>query len=195
MSSTALLGMQPADLALGRPYAERDEHEPPWHDAAALTLWHSLVWPALRPLRGEARRQRAFAARVDAFDCAVRALDDDGLRRRAIALRHTLRAHGFAPAPVAECFALVREAASRIIGKRHYPTQLGAGWLLLQGTLVEMATGEGKTFAATLPSVTAALAGLPVHVITVNDLPGRTRCADHGAAVRVLRPALHGHRA
>jgi preprotein translocase subunit SecA len=84
-------------------------------------------------------------------------------------LRHTLRADGFAPAPVAECFALVREAAGRILGKRHYPTQLGAGWLLLQGTLVEMATGEGKTFAATLPAVTAALAGLPVHVITVND--------------------------
>ena len=44
-----------------------------------------------------------------------------------------------------------------------------AGWWLLQGTLVEMATGEGKTFAATLPACAVALAGLPVHVITVND--------------------------
>ena len=84
-------------------------------------------------------------------------------------MRQCLRAEGFAGEPVAECFALVREAASRVIGQRHYPTQLVAGWLLLQGTLVEMATGEGKTFAATLPAVTAALAGLPVHVITVND--------------------------
>jgi preprotein translocase subunit SecA len=169
MSSATLLRMLPGDLALGRPYAEREEREPPWYDEFTLTVWHSLVWPALRPLRAEGYRQRAFVARVDGFAQAVQALDDDGLRRRALALRHALRAGGFAPAPVAECFALVREAAGRIIGKRHYATQLGAGWLLLQGTLVEMATGEGKTFAATLPAVTAALAGLPVHVITVND--------------------------
>jgi len=161
--------MLPGDLALGRPYAEREEREPPWYDAFTVTMWHSVVWPALRPLRAEGYRQRAFVARVDGFAHAVQALDDDGLRRRALALRHALRAEGFSAAPVAECFALVREAASRIIGKRHYATQLGAGWQLLRGTLVEMATGEGKTFAATLPAVTAALAGLPVHVITVND--------------------------
>lgn len=169
MSSASLLRILPGDLALGRPYAEREEREPPWYDTFTLTLWHSVVWPALRPLRAEGRRQRAFVARVDGFAQTVQALDDDGLRRRALALRHALRAGGFAAAPVAECFALVREAAGRIMGKRHYATQLGAGWLLLRGTLVEMATGEGKTFAATLPAVTAALAGLPVHVITVND--------------------------
>ncbi len=169
MSSASLLRMLPGDLALGRPYAEREEREPPWYDAFTVTMWHSVVWPALRPLRAEGVRQRAFVARVDGFAQAVQALDDNGLRRRAFALRHALRADGFAAAPVAECFALVREAAGRIIGKRHYATQLGAGWLLLRGTLVEMATGEGKTFAATLPAVTAALAGLPVHVITVND--------------------------
>jgi len=169
MSSASLLRMLPGDLALGRPYAEREEREPPWYDAFTVTMWHSVVWPALRPLRAEGYRQRAFVARVDGFAHAVQALDDDGLRRRALALRHALRAEGFSAAPVAECFALVREAASRIIGKRHYATQLGAGWQLLRGTLVEMATGEGKTFAATLPAVTAALAGLPVHVITVND--------------------------
>jgi preprotein translocase subunit SecA len=168
-TSASLLRLLPGDLALGRPYAEREEREPPWYDDFTLTLWHGVLWPALRPLRAEGRRQRAFVARVDGFAQAVAALDDDGLRARARALRQALRAGGLAQTPVAECFALVREAAGRIIGKRHYPTQLGAGWLLLQGTLVEMATGEGKTFAATLPAVTAALAGLPVHVITVND--------------------------
>jgi preprotein translocase subunit SecA len=169
MSSASLLRILPGDLALGRPYAEREERESPWYDEFTLTLWHSVVWPALRPLRVEGLRRRAFVARVDGFSKSVQVLDDDGLRRRALALRHALRADGFAPVPVAECFALVREAAGRIVGKRHYATQLGAGWLLLQGTLVEMATGEGKTFAATLPAITAALAGLPVHVITVND--------------------------
>ena len=169
INSSTLLRLQPGELAPGRPYVERNEGEAPWHDRAALALWHGMLWPALRPLRGEAHQRRAFVARVDAHAQAAAAFDDDGLRRRAAALRQCLRADGFAREPVAECFALVREAASRVIGQRHYPTQLVAGWLLLQGTLVEMATGEGKTFAATLPAVTAALAGLPVHVITVND--------------------------
>jgi preprotein translocase subunit SecA len=64
-----------------------------------------------------------------------------------------------------------------VLGQRHYETQLMAGWFLLGGSLVEMATGEGKTFAATLPAVTAALAGLPVHVITVNDYLARRDAA------------------
>jgi len=169
MSHATLFRLQHGDLAPGRPYVERDERDPPWHDRLAVTLWHGLLWPALRPLRGEALRRRAFVARVDRHDAELRALDDAALRQRAAAVRHALRAHGFAPEPTALAFALVREAASRVLDKRHYATQLAAGWSLLQDTLVEMATGEGKTFAATLPAVTAALAGMPVHVITVND--------------------------
>ena len=169
MSSAALMHLRPGDLAPGRPYAERDEREPPWHDRAALALWHGVLWPALQPFRAERWRRRSFVARVHAFRTELAGLDDAALRQRANALRPVLRAQGFRPAPVAESFAVISEAASRVIGKRHYHTQLTAGWLLLQGTLVEMATGEGKTFAATLPAVTAALAGLPVHVITVND--------------------------
>ncbi|MFZ1908038.1 MAG: prepilin peptidase, partial [Burkholderiales bacterium] len=89
-------------------------------------------------------------------------------------LRERLRRDGFAAELVGECFALVREAAARTLGKRHFDPQLMAGWALLQGRLVEMETGEGKTFAATLPASTVALAGYPVHVITVNDyLAGR----------------------
>jgi len=169
MSSAALRRLQPGALAPDRPYVERDEHEPSWPDRAVLALWHGLLRPALRPLRGEALRRRAFLRTVERHAGAVAALDDAGLRRRATALRPALQAQGLDGPAVAECFALVREAASRALGQRHYPSQLAAGWLLLQGTLVEMATGEGKTFAATLAAVTAALAGLPVHVITVND--------------------------
>ena len=169
MSNARALGLRPGDLAPGRPYVERDEREPPWLDRVATGLWHGLLWPALRPLRGEARRRRAFVARVQAHREELAALDDGALRARANALRHPLRVHGFERDTVAACFAIVSEAASRVLNKRHYPTQLIAGWLLLRGTLVEMATGEGKTFAATLPAVAAALAGLPVHVITVND--------------------------
>jgi preprotein translocase subunit SecA len=89
-------------------------------------------------------------------------------------MRARLRRNGFAPGLVGECFAVVREAATRAISQRHYESQLLAGWALLQGKLVEMETGEGKTIAATLPAITVALAGHPVHVITVNDyLVGR----------------------
>ena len=169
MSSAAVLHLRPGELAPGRPYVERDEREPPWHDRLAIALWHGAVLPLLRAAGTRQRRARALVARVDALAAEIAALDDAQLRAQALALRAVLRRDGFAPKPVARVFALVREAASRVLGQRHYETQLMAGWWLLEGSLVEMATGEGKTFAATLPAVTAALAGLPVHVITVND--------------------------
>ena len=74
---------------------------------------------------------------------------------------------------VATCFAAIGEAARRTLGQRYYPAQLVAGWAMLGGNLVEMATGEGKTFAATLPACVAAIAGYPVHIVTVNDYLAR----------------------
>ena len=169
MSSAALLRLAAGDVAPGRPYAERGDAEPPWHDRIALGLWHGVVRPLLRLPGLERRRALRLVASVDALAQATATLDDAQLRASAQRLRATLRRDGFAPAPVAQLFAVVREAADRVLGKRHYGPQLMAGWWLLQGALVEMATGEGKTFAATLPAIAAALAGLPVHVITVND--------------------------
>ena len=75
---------------------------------------------------------------------------------------------------MAHAFALIREVASRTLGLRHFDTQLMGGRVLLKGRVAEMETGEGKTLCATLAAGTAALAGVPVHVITVNDyLTGR----------------------
>ena len=169
MFSIAMPGLKSGDIAPGRPYVERDERELPWHDRLALGLWHSVALRLVRATGFRQWRARALVARVAALAAEVASLDDAQLRAEARALRAVLRREGFAPATVARAFALVREAAARVIGQRHYDTQVLAGWALLQGSLVEMATGEGKTFAATLPAVTAALAGLPVHVITVND--------------------------
>ena len=169
MSNAAILRLGPGDIAPGRPYVERDEHEPPWHDRLAVGLWHGVVIPLFRATGEPQRRARTLVARVDALAAELAALDDEQLRAQAQALRVELRRHGFAPLLVARVFALAREAAHRVLGQRHYPSQLMAGGWLLDGALVEMATGEGKTFAATLPAVAAALAGLPVHVITVND--------------------------
>lgn len=168
MSRDALLA-DPAVLAPGRPYSERTEKDPPLHDRIAEFLLSNTIHPLWQRIRNPARGLRAIAALADRHDAAFRALCDAELAERARAMRGRLRRQGFAPALVGECFALVREAAARTLGKRHYTTQLMAGWGLLQGRLVEMATGEGKTFAATLPVCTVALAGYPVHVITVND--------------------------
>jgi preprotein translocase subunit SecA len=164
-----MLDLRPGEIAPGRPYVERDELEPPWHDRLAVGLWHGAVLPLVHATGTHQWRARSLVARVDALAAEIARMDDAQLRVQARMLRVVLRRDGFAFAPVARMFALVREAASRVLGLRHYETQLMAGSWLLKGSLVEMATGEGKTFAATLPAVTAALAGLPVHVVTVND--------------------------
>jgi len=120
----------------------------------------------LAALRAEPQR---LIERVHALEPGLRVLDDAALRARAADLRNVLRRDAFALEPAAQAFALVREAASRTLGQRHFESQLHGGFALLRGRLVEMATGEGKTFCATLPACTMALAGYPVHVITVND--------------------------
>jgi preprotein translocase subunit SecA len=99
----------------------------------------------------------------------VTSLSDLALRRAADELRLALRREGFQLALVARSFALVREVAHRTLGLRHFECQIQGGWILLQGMIAEMETGEGKTLTATLPACTAALAGVPVHIITVND--------------------------
>ncbi|MBH0209673.1 MAG: preprotein translocase subunit SecA, partial [Nitrospira sp.] len=70
---------------------------------------------------------------------------------------------------VCRSFALVREVAHRTLSQRHHDVQIFGGWVMLNGCIAEMATGEGKTLTATLAAATAAMAGVPVHVITVND--------------------------
>ena len=169
MSETALLRLAPRELASGRPYVEREEKAQPWHDEWVLALWYGVALPLWRAAGGGAAAARSVVALARACESEMAALDDAALRQQAQGLRLAMRRSGFGAAPVARFFAVLREAGQRTLGKRHYDSQLHAGWLLLQGTLAEMATGEGKTFAATLPACAAALVGLPVHVITVND--------------------------
>ena len=72
-----------------------------------------------------------------------------------------------------EAFAVVREAATRTLGMRHFDVQLIGGMVLHEGKIAEMRTGEGKTLVATLPAYLNALAGKGVHVVTVNDYLAR----------------------
>ena len=79
-----------------------------------------------------------------------------------------------------EAFALVREAADRVLGKRPFRVQLLCGILLHQGRVAEMKTGEGKTLVAVMPSYLNALTGKGVHVVTVNDYLARLGCEEMG---------------
>ena len=70
---------------------------------------------------------------------------------------------------IPEAFALVREAAKRTLGERHYDVQLAGGLILHKGKIAEMKTGEGKTLVSTLPSYLNSLTGKGVHIVTPND--------------------------
>ena len=94
---------------------------------------------------------------------------DVELKEHALNLRRSLRVHGLQRDIIIDGFALVREVSRRTTGMQHFRTQVTAGLVMLDGAIAEMGTGEGKTLAVTLPAALVALAGIPVHVITVND--------------------------
>jgi preprotein translocase subunit SecA len=173
-------------LAAGRPYAERMEREPALHDRAAELLLANVVRPVRHRLRDPARALRSIVEHVDRHEHSLRSAEDFRLVALARNMRARLRREGLEPPLVGECFALIREAAARTIGQRHYESQLLAGWALLQGKLIEMETGEGKTIAATLPASVVALAGFPVHIITVNDYLAKRDADEMGPLYRFL---------
>ena len=97
------------------------------------------------------------------------ALDDDAARARRDELRAQLARHGWAGALLPEALACVASAGLQTLGRSPYDTQLQAAAVLLGEQFAEMATGEGKTYTAALAAAVAALAGVPVHVMTAND--------------------------
>ena len=114
-------------------------------------------------------RQKRFLAAVRSQSKDIQARTESELLLRARALGDQIRQDGFHDRLLAEQFAIIREISGRILGMRHFDSQLIGGWIMVQGRIAEMKTGEGKTLTAVLPVISAALAGLPVHVITVND--------------------------
>ncbi len=99
----------------------------------------------------------------------LEALDDAALDAQRLQLQRALAGEGLRPRHVEQAVALAAEAARRSLGKRAYEGQLLAALQLLDEKLVEMATGEGKSLATALAAAAAALAGMPVHVLTAND--------------------------
>ncbi len=108
-------------------------------------------------------------AEINALEPRFAAMSDDELKAMTPAFKARLAAGETLEDILPEAFAVVREAAKRVLGQRHFDVQLVGGMVLHGGNIAEMKTGEGKTLVATLPVYLNALAGEGVHVVTVND--------------------------
>lgn len=145
-------------------YPERPPDPPSWLERMS----HNLNGLAKSTPAGTWNFQKSVEA-IEQNGKSLRNLTDARLAETARELRVQLHQAGLTESLIHHSFALVREAAGRTVNMRHFENQLMGGWLMVHGYLVEMETGEGKTLTATLAAATAALAGIPVHVVTVND--------------------------
>ena len=107
--------------------------------------------------------------RINAFEPAITALSDEALKAKTEEFRARHAKGEPLDDMLPEAFAVVREAAKRVLGMRHFDTQMIGGMVLHHGKIAEMRTGEGKTLTATLAVYLNAIPGRGVHVITVND--------------------------
>lgn len=164
--------------ALDDVYPERQEpSDERWLDRVG----EAVTGRVGRALRARAVRSGWILGRVALAGQRYRDCSAEEFAQLTRELRLQLRRQGITPELAAQAFALVREASGRALGMRHFDVQIRGGWILLNGMVAEMQTGEGKTLTATLAACTAALAGVPVHVITVNDYLVERDC-------RELRP-------
>lgn len=106
---------------------------------------------------------------INSLEEEISALDDDALKGKTNEFKQRIEKGESLDDILPEAFAVVREAAKRTIGQRHYDVQLIGGIVLHQGKIAEMRTGEGKTLVSTLASYLNGLSGKGVHVVTVND--------------------------
>jgi preprotein translocase subunit SecA len=124
--------------------------------------------------------------KINAFEKNLLDLTDDELKAKTDFLKQKL-ANGQSLEDITyEAFAVVREAAKRVIGQRHYDVQLIGGLILHRAMITEMRTGEGKTLVSTLPAYLNALTGKGVHVVTVNDYLAKRDSEWRGKIVEFL---------
>ena len=117
----------------------------------------------------ELKRIYPIVDRIEALEPEMKALSDEELRGKTREFKDRLKEGETLDDLLPEAYAVVREAAYRSLGMRHYRVQLIGGIILHQGRIAEMKTGEGKTLVSTLPAYLNALEGNGVHIVTVND--------------------------
>ncbi len=117
----------------------------------------------------EVKKLMKIVDQIEALEPSMKALTDEQLQAKTPEFKERLAKGETLDDILPEAFAVVREAAIRVIGQRHFNVQVLAGIALHQGRIAEMKTGEGKTLVGTLPVYLNALEGKGVHLITVND--------------------------
>ncbi len=139
------------------------------------------------------KRYQPIVSDINLLEEEIAPLSDDELRAKTTAFQERLAEAGslenqrpILDEILPEAFAVVREAAKRVLGMRHFDVQLIGGMVLHEGQIGEMKTGEGKTLVATLPSYLNALTGRGVHVVTVNDYLARRDAEWMGQVHRFL---------
>ena len=132
------------------------------------------------------KRYQPDIKEVNLLEEEMQALSDDDLRGKTAEFRQRLEDGEDTDDILTEAFAVVREAAKRVLGMRHYDVQLLGGMVLHDGQIAEMKTGEGKTLVSTLPAYLNAVSGKGVHVVTVNDYLARRDAEWMGQVHRFL---------
>ncbi len=117
----------------------------------------------------EIKRIKGTVSKIEALRPEMQKLSDEELKAKTTEFKERLAKGETLDDILVEAYAVVREAAKRVLGMEHFPVQIMGGIILHQGRIAEMKTGEGKTLVATLPSYLNALEGKGVHVVTVND--------------------------
>jgi preprotein translocase subunit SecA len=132
------------------------------------------------------RKLKAIVSQVNSIEDDFRSMTDAELRAMTGELKQRHADGQTLDELMPEAFATVREAATRVLGQRHFDVQLMGGAALHFGNIAEMKTGEGKTLTAVLPSYLNALGGQGVHVVTVNDYLARYHAEWMGRIHRFL---------
>ena len=138
------------------------------------------------PNKKELKVCQGYVDKINALEPEISGLSDARLRAKTDEFRLRLTKGETLDDLLPEAFAVVREAAKRVMGLRHFDVQLMGGCILHRGKIAEMRTGEGKTLVATLPAYLNALEGKGVHGVTVNDYLARRDSEDMGRVYRFL---------
>ena len=134
----------------------------------------------------ELKRIQPIVQRINQIEPKILPLSDDQLRAKTSEFKERIGRGESLEEILPEAFAVVREAARRTLGERHFDVQLVGGIVLHEGRIAEMATGEGKTLVATLSAYLNALKGEGVHIVTVNDYLAKRDSEWMGVIYRLL---------
>lgn len=146
----------------------------------------------------EIKQFKKVVDKINALEPQIKALSDEQLKAKTDEFRKRLTEGATLDDLLVEAFAVVREAAVRTLGMRHFDVQMIGGMVLHQGRIAEMRTGEGKTLVATLPLYLNALSGKGAHLVTVNDFLSKRDAAWNGPVYNMLGltvGSIHGQSA